>query len=84
MNSTPMPLLARRLIMAGAFRQWRTTARTVWVPEGDHELRFRYDAAPFRRGLWLTGLTLAGMLFLLLWWNGHPQKRDPDLVEAAT
>lgn len=60
--------------------------RAVWIPAGDHELRFTYHAASFLSGLIVTSITLGALLILLLWWNGHPDKRAPDVdvVEMAS
>jgi hypothetical protein len=50
--------------------------RGVIVPEGSHEVRFRYSAAEFRLGFGLSafGLLLAGAVLLsgvVTWWRGR-------------
>jgi hypothetical protein len=71
----------------GADRPWHRADlcfRALWVPPGEHEVRFSYDATPFHRGLWLTAGALATMLVLMLWWTGHREATGSDLVQAET
>ncbi len=59
--------------------------RAVWVPPGDHEIGFSYDATPFRHGLFVTAFALGSLLFLMLYWTGRPHREetDTDIVQAA-
>ena len=67
---------------------WRANLsfRAAWVPPGDHELHWIYDARPFRNGLWLSAGAMALVLLLMLWWTGAPkqQKSGSEIVELSS
>jgi hypothetical protein len=65
---------------------WRANLsfRACWVPPGDHELTWSYDASPFRRGLWISAFSAALLLLSMLWWTGTSrQSEDSEVVQLG-
>ncbi|PIE23565.1 MAG: hypothetical protein CSA62_06920 [Planctomycetota bacterium] len=78
-----------RLVRDGRPAPWwraNLSFRATWVPVGDHELHWIYDAQPFRQGLWISAGAMALVLLMMLWWTGAPRQQEgsSEFVELSS